>query len=78
MVDAVEKVVGPKGKEAWTFILWGLWESALRIEELMNTSWDIPGTIRPSWSEGELPVLEIPSHLHKERHGRRNPSSARV
>ena len=43
----------------------GLWESALRINELMSVSWDKPGTIRPRWKDGTLPVLAIPAAMQK-------------
>ena len=31
----------------------------------MHVSWDQPGTIRPKWIEGELPVLELPADMQK-------------
>jgi len=42
-----------------------LGESALRIDGIMHLAWDQPGTIRPVWSRGRLPVLEIPAALQK-------------
>ncbi|MDA1017535.1 MAG: site-specific integrase [Planctomycetota bacterium] len=65
MLAATTEVVGEEASESWTYILRGLWESALRIEELMHVSWDKPGTIRPHWNEGQHPVLEIPAALQK-------------
>jgi len=51
--------------ESWQQILSALWESGLRLDELMHVSWDIPGTIRPVWCSGQLPVLEIPADMQK-------------
>lgn len=58
-------VVGEEVAESWKHLLRGLWTSALRLEEIMNVSWDQPGTIRPVWSEGKFPLLEIPAALQK-------------
>lgn len=60
MLEAVSDVVGESVSESWTHVLRGLWESALRINELMNVSWDKPGSIRPKWKDGIHPCLEIP------------------
>lgn len=65
MIDVTSSVVGEKAAASWKFVLRGLWESALRIEELMHVSWDTPRTIRPIWKEGEYPVLEIPASMQK-------------
>jgi integrase len=46
-------------------VLRGLWDSALRLDELMHVSWDRPGTIRPVWKDGQHPVLEIPAAMQK-------------
>ena len=48
MLDTTVVVVGPEAAPSWRYVLWGLWASALRLEELMAISWDIPGTIRPN------------------------------
>jgi len=55
----------PEVVASWQRLLRGLWESGLRIEELMHLSWDRPGTIRPIWRRGRLPVLEIPATMQK-------------
>jgi integrase len=65
MLNAVETVVGVEASDSWKFTLRGLWESALRLDELMKMSWDIPGTIRPHWKTDQLPILEIPAALQK-------------
>lgn len=65
MLDATESVVGEVAAESWRYVLRGLWSSALRIDELMNVSWDDENLIRPIWKEGQLPTLFIPHHLQK-------------
>ena len=65
MLKCTAAEVGQEAADSWKFILHGLWESALRIDELMHVSWDEPGTIRPKWIEGKLPVLEIPAPMQK-------------
>lgn len=65
MLKAVVEVVGESASASWTHVLRGLWESALRINELMNVSWDKPGTIRPKWKDGIHPSLEIPAAMQK-------------
>lgn len=63
MLTATPEVVGVDAADSWKYVLQGLWESALRLDELMHVSWDKPGTIRPIWKAGNLPVLEIPAAL---------------
>ncbi|SFJ58376.1 Phage integrase family protein [Planctomicrobium piriforme] len=65
MLDATADVVGLKAVESWKHVLHGLWESALRLDELMHVSWDRPGMIRPVWKKNQLPVLEIPAAMQK-------------
>ena len=65
LLDSTEKVVGSKAAESWRFVLRGLWESALRLDELMHVSWDQMGAIRPVWKENRLPVLNIPASMQK-------------
>jgi len=65
MLDKTESVVGELAAPTWNYLLRGLWESALRLEELMHVSWDIPGTITPVWRRGALPVLDIPAAMQK-------------
>lgn len=65
LLKSVEGIVGKESADSWKYILRGLWNSALRMNELMHVSWDIPGTIQPVWREGELPVLVIPAALQK-------------
>lgn len=65
MLKATPTVVGDEVAESWKHVLRGLWASALRLDELMHVSWDKPGTIRPVWRNGQLPVLEIPAAMQK-------------
>ena len=65
MLEAVPKVVGEDAAESWKHVLHGLWESALRIEELMNVAWDREGAIVPQWTNGEFPLLRIPAAMQK-------------
>lgn len=65
MIAAVEKTVGSEVAPSWEFLLRGLWASALRLEEIMSLSWDLPGTIQPVWSGRRHGVLEIPAAMQK-------------
>lgn len=65
MLDATEGVVGADAADSWQYLLRGLWESALRLSELMNVSWSMAGTIRPVWQKGRLPLLDIPASMQK-------------
>jgi integrase len=65
MLDKVPQMVGDDAAPSWKYLLRGLWESALRIDEVMHLSWDLPATIRPMWRRGRLPVLEIPAEAQK-------------
>ncbi|REJ70653.1 MAG: site-specific integrase [Planctomycetota bacterium] len=65
MLAAVPDVVGSVVAESWRRVLRGLWESALRLDELMHVSWDNPAMIRPVWRKRSLPTLQIPSGLQK-------------
>ena len=64
-LEVTTAVVGPYAAPSWRYLLEGLWSSALRLEELMNVSWDVPGTIQPLWQKGRLPVLHIPAAMQK-------------
>jgi integrase len=65
MLKSIAGEVGEEAAGSWRYLLRGLWESALRLDELMHVSWDIPGTIRPVWKDGQLPVLDIPAAMQK-------------
>lgn len=65
MLNAVASVVGDDAAESWKYVLRGLWDSALRINELMRVSWDKQGAIRPRWQSGSHPILEVPATMQK-------------
>jgi integrase len=65
MLEATAGVVGELVAESWKHVLRGLWESALRLDELMHLSWDKPRTIRATWKEGQLAILDIPAAMQK-------------
>lgn len=65
MLMAVEGVVGADSAESWEHLLHGLWESGLRMDELMHVSWDDPDCIMPVWVRGALPLLSIPAAMQK-------------
>jgi integrase len=65
MLEATDGVVGADAAHSWRYLLRGLWESALRLSELMNVSWNLAGTIRPVWAESRLPLLDIPASMQK-------------
>lgn len=65
LLKATAGVVGEEVAASWNYVLRGLWESALRLDELMHLSWDKPGTIRVIWKDGQLPILQIPAAMQK-------------
>lgn len=65
LLKATPLVVGAEATESWKHVLRGLWESALRLDELMHMGWDVPKSICPVWEDGQLPVLNIPAALQK-------------
>ncbi|MBS0205541.1 MAG: site-specific integrase [Planctomycetes bacterium] len=73
MLAAVPSVVGDEAAESWRYTLRGLKESGLRINELMNVSWDKPRTIKPIWQDGLHPVLEIPAAMQKNNRDQEIP-----
>ena len=62
MLAVVPKVVGEGPAESWRFTLRVLWESAFRVGDVMDFSWDDPGHIYPKWPhrQGLHPTLAIP------------------
>jgi integrase len=65
MLSVTPKVVGRQAAESWQYLLRGAIESGLRLDELMNLSWDDPNAIMPMWEEGEFPLLAIPADRQK-------------
>jgi len=62
MLVAVPKVVGEGPAESWRFALQVLWDSAFRVGDAMDFSWDDPRHIYPKWPhrQGLHPTLVIP------------------
>ena len=65
MLGKVESVVGADAGPSWRYVLRALWESALRLDELMHLHWSDGRYIVPKWFAGELPVLAIPAAMQK-------------
>jgi len=63
LMDAVGEVTGSEQAESWKQVLHVLWESAFRIGDAMNFSWDDERRIHPNWPSrnGHFPTLIIPS-----------------
>ena len=62
MVNAAPKVVGEGAAASWVFTLRLLWESAFRLGDAMDFSWDDQQHIYPVWPQrdGLHPTLKIP------------------
>ena len=62
MLAAVTKVVGEGPTASWRFTLRVFWESAFRVADVMDFSWDDPRHICPKWPNrpGQHPTLVIP------------------
>ena len=52
-------------EDSWKYLLRGLWESALRLDELMHVHWIDEHYIAPLWKRGALPELTIPAAMQK-------------
>lgn len=63
MLDATPDVVGKRASESWKHLLQILWESAFRVGDVMNFSWDDERRIHPIWParKNEYATLAIPS-----------------
>jgi integrase len=63
MLEATPKVVGPGATPSWQFALRVLWESAFRVGDLMDFSWDDDRHIHPVWPvrSTQHPTVMIPS-----------------
>jgi integrase len=63
MLAVVPEVVGKRGAASWRYVLEILWETAFRVGDVMNFSWDDSRRIHPVWPvrEGEFPTLNIPA-----------------
>jgi integrase len=65
MIEATESVVGRAAAPSWRYLLRGLWESGLRLGELLHVHWTDERYIVPAWAKGALPVLRIPATMQK-------------
>src|SRR5687767_13646992 len=65
LLAKVNEVVGAEAKESWCYLLRGLWESGLRLEELLHLHWSDERYIVPQWKRGALPTLRIPASMQK-------------
>lgn len=63
MLEATPLVVGERSADSWVYVLNVLWESAFRIGDIMNFSWDDDRRIHPIWPSRKehFPTLAIPS-----------------
>ncbi|QDT74026.1 tyrosine-type recombinase/integrase [Lacipirellula limnantheis] len=64
MLRATRGVVGVEAARSWRLLLRGLWESGLRLGELLAVHWSDPRYIVPTFGEG-LPTLAIPATRQK-------------
>jgi len=63
MLAAVPEVVGKRSGASWKHVLQILWESAFRVGDVMNFSWDDERRIHPVWPQrkDQYPTLAISS-----------------
>ena len=63
LLEAVPAVVGERQAASWRFVLQILWESAFRVGDVMDFSWDDERRLHPVWPSrtGLYPTLVIPS-----------------
>jgi integrase len=65
LLNKVERIVGPAAASSWRYVLRGLWESGLRLGELMHLHWSDERYVVPQWQGDGLPVLLIPASMQK-------------
>ena len=75
MLSAVHKVVGEAAAPSWKFLLRGLWESGLRLQEALSLSWDDESGITPVLGGKGLPYLHIPAKMQKNRKAQDVPTT---
>ncbi|MBL4885951.1 MAG: hypothetical protein JKY95_15640, partial [Planctomycetaceae bacterium] len=63
MKNVVAGVVGERSSDSWKYVIRIIWESAFRISEVMNFSWDDDRKIHPVWPKrkGVHPTIIVPS-----------------
>jgi integrase len=67
MIEATIGVIKMGTDDEWQTLLRGLWESGLRLGELLGMSWDDAKSIRPHFPESGLPTIVIPGAAQKNR-----------
>ena len=74
MLDAVPKVVGERASASWRFVLQILWESAFRVADLMNFSFDDQTKTHPVWptKAAQFPTIMV-SSLQKNKKSQEIP-----
>jgi integrase len=65
VLAAVAGVVGIDAAPSWKYLLRGLRESGLRLDELMHVHWSDGRYIVPRWPVEGAPLLEIPAAMQK-------------
>jgi len=63
MLEMTPEVVGDRSAASWKYVLQILWESAFRVADVMQFSWNDERRIHPIWPSrhGQHPTLAIPS-----------------
>jgi integrase len=74
MLDACRKNRG-ETSESWERLLWGLWWSGLRINEIMHLTWNSEGLLVMDFS-GKRPMFSIQAQLSKNRKTERFPMAS--
>ena len=72
---AVTTVVCDEHADEWCYLLYGLWDSGLRLAEAMSLSFDLPDTIQVV-RERRGTVLKIPGRRQKNRKHQIVPTTA--
>ena len=69
MLEAVPLVVGERPSASWRFVLNILWESAFRVGDLMNFSWDDQTKTHPIWPDNasQFPTVMVSSRQKNKK-----------
>ncbi len=69
MLEAVPLVVGERPSASWRFVLNILWESAFRVGDLMNFSWDDQTKTHPVWpaNASQFPTVMVSSRQKNKK-----------
>jgi len=77
VLDACDGVCQPD-PDSWRFLLRGLWESGLRLDEAMNTSWNDEAFIMPLRTRNGGYLLRIPANRQKNRKTQEIPTTPQL